>query len=271
MKSVHCYALLAALSLANLVAQDAPKIIRFEPDGPGGKGVKALGKVYGSGVSKGISFVYYESKANKGVAAGIFESAAYQAPMHRVPNSEFISLIKGSFTLQDKSGREETFKAGDALLIPRGTEFAWKHSDNIKEYWVEFDFDPPSGAVDAANKEAPTFVKFEADGPAGKGLSAVKNAREYKYYSGLNKSSAGVWETDQLKSPNFYKPKLSELMVILKGSVTLSTPSGYSETFKDGDVVLVPRGVDYKWNSDKIRKFWVDFDGDPAPQQQAKK
>jgi mannose-6-phosphate isomerase-like protein (cupin superfamily) len=32
--------------------------------------------------------------------------------------------MEGSVTFEDKSGREETFKVGDAVLIPRGTEFA---------------------------------------------------------------------------------------------------------------------------------------------------
>jgi uncharacterized cupin superfamily protein len=270
MKRACCCSLVAVLSLANLWAQEAPKIVKFQPNGPSGKG---LTEPYGTGAGKGLIYQYYASKANKGVAAGIFESADYIDPMHKSTNSEFIALIKGSFTLQDKSGREETFKAGDTLLIPRGTEFAWKHSENVKEYWVVFDFNPPSGVPTAqtASKAAPTFIRFEADGPAGKGLGPIPNAREYKYYSGPNGSSAGVWETDQLKSPNFHKAQLSELMVILKGSVTLSAPDGYSEIFNGGDVVLVPRGVDYKWNSGKVRKFWLDFDGDSVSEVQAKK
>jgi uncharacterized cupin superfamily protein len=58
--------------------------------------------------------------------------------------------------------------------------------------------------------------------------------------------------------------KYAELMIFLKGNVTLTTPDGQTERFKAGDVALVPRGIEYKWSSDLTRKFWVIFDSEPA-------
>ncbi len=58
--------------------------------------------------------------------------------------------------------------------------------------------------------------------------------------------------------------KYAELMIFLKGNVTLTTPDGQAERFKAGDGALVPRGIEYKWGSDLTRKFWVIFDGEPA-------
>jgi uncharacterized cupin superfamily protein len=47
-------------------------------------------------------------------------------------------------TLEDKSGREETFKAGDAFIVPKGVAVKWKQSEHIRKYWVIFDADPSS-------------------------------------------------------------------------------------------------------------------------------
>jgi uncharacterized cupin superfamily protein len=253
-------------------AQSPAKILRFEPDGPGGKGLsEPLGKVTGSGDQKAISYRYYQSRTSK-EAAGIWATKAAHDGIHRATNTEVFYLNAGRVTLQDESGRQETFKAGDAVLIPRGTEFAWKQSEDVKEYFVVFDFDSALGGIAATPGDTPTFVKLEPKGPTGKGLTTESlGGREYKYYSGPTGSSVGVWETDGVEAKQFSEAKHSEFMVILSGAVTLSSPDGTSETFKAGDVALVPRGAQSKWSSGKIRKFWVAFDLAPSGQETARR
>lgn len=258
--------------LSTAYAQSPVKVLRFEPDGPGGQGFsEPLGKVTGSGDQKAVSFRYYQSPTNK-EAAGIWATKAAHDGIHRATNTEFFYLNAGRVTLQDKSGREETFKAGDAVLIPRGAEFAWKQSKDVKEYFVVFDFDSAFGGLASTPDDTPTFVKLEANGLAGKGLTTKSlGGHEYKYYSGPTGSSVGVWETDGFEAKNFSEAKHSEFMVILSGAVTLSSPDGTSETFKTGDVALVPRGAQSKWSSGKIRKFWVAFDLAPSDQETARR
>ena len=89
----------------------------------------------------------------------------------------------------------------------------------------------------------------------------------YSYYSSSSGASVGVWETDGVESKKFGMAKHTELMVIISGAVTLSSPDGKSETFKAGDVALVPRGAQSKWSSGKIRKFYVTFDYEPTAQR----
>jgi uncharacterized cupin superfamily protein len=132
-----------------------------------------------------------------------------------------------------------------------------------REYWVIFDREGPTTP---APKSPPTFFRLEADGPAGKGLTDSGRTREYEYYAGADGSSVGVWETQPYTAPNFHKTKYAELMVFLKGNVTLTTPTGQMERFKAGEVALVPKGIEYKWSSDTTRKFWVIFDNDPPAQ-----
>jgi uncharacterized cupin superfamily protein len=264
---------LGALScLASAYAQTPIKVLRFEPDGPGGKGLsEPWGKVSGTGDQRAISYRYYQSPTSK-EAAGVWATQSAHDGIHRATNTEFFYLNAGRVTLQDKSGREETFQAGDAVLFPRGTEFAWKHSENVKEYFVVFDFDPAGGGTATNEADRPTFMKLDPNGPPGKGLPTESmGGREYKYYSGPTGSSVGVWETDGFESKKFSVAKYSEFMVILSGAVTLSSPDGSSETFKAGDVALVPRGAQSKWSSGKIKKFWVAFDFAPSTQESARK
>jgi uncharacterized cupin superfamily protein len=42
------------------------------------------------------------------------------------------------------AGKEDTFKAGDAVIVPRGVAYKWKQSEYIKKYWVIYDVDPSS-------------------------------------------------------------------------------------------------------------------------------
>ena len=259
MKRVLVLATLLATGMSAF-AQTGSRILRFEPNGPGNVGLK------GNDRETSKIYHYYKSKADERVAAGIWSSPDFSGRMRKVTNTEFIYILEGAVTLADKSGREETFKVGDAVLIPRGTEFQWKKTDNLKEYWVIFD---RVAAATASPQGTPTFFKLDRNGPAGKGLAGTGRTKEHEYYKGADGSSVGVWETQPNTSPNFHKTKYAELMVFLSGNVTLTTPEGQTEKFKAGDVALVPKGIDYKWSSDTTRKFWVIFDTDPPAKSSA--
>jgi len=250
----------ACLATRNARAEEYTSIIRYEPDGPGGKGfVGPNSKTNASGDSKTTSYYYYRSAGNPRITSGVWEASNFHGPLRKTSATEFIHVVRGIITLGYKDGREEKFKAGDNLLIPRGAEVAWQGTDNVKEYWVMFD---PGPSTSASTEDSPAVIKFDRDGPAGKGLTGKGRTKEYEYYSSPEKSSAGVWETEAFTAPKFHTPVYCELMLFLDGTVTLSTPSGQSETFKAGDVALVPKGVAYKWSSDRARKFWVIFDAD---------
>ena len=248
-------ALVGALLLGSAGhAQDKPRIIRFDPNGgPGG--------LVGNDRDKSKVFYYYKSKTDERVAAGVWSSPDFSGRMRKVTNTEFIYILEGSVTFEEKSGRETTFRTGDAVLIPRGTEFSWKRTDNEKEYWVIFDRERPGTP---APKGQPTFIKLATDGPADKGLSGTGPTKEDQDDAGGDGSSVGVWETQPHTAAGFHMTKYAELMIFLKGNVTLTTPDGQTERFKAGDVALVPRGIEYKWSSDLTRKFWVIFDSEPA-------
>ena len=169
-------------------------------------------------------------------------------------------LLEGSVTLVDGDGRRESFKAGDAVLVPRGTTYTWQQAEPLRKYYAIFDLEPSGGAAAAKT----SWVRVEADGPAGKGLAGEGRTKSHRYFAGGGKSSVGVWETAAHTSGAFHTTKYGELMVFLSGSGSLHTPDGGSQPFKAGDVVFVPRGAAYKWQSERVRKFWVIFDNPAA-------
>jgi uncharacterized cupin superfamily protein len=169
-------------------------------------------------------------------------------------------LLEGSVTLVDGDGRRESFTAGDAVLVPRGTTYTWQQTEPLRKYYAIFDL-APDGAPPAPRA---SWLRIEADGPAGTGLAGEGRTKSHRYFAGGGKSSVGVWETAPHTSSGFHTTKYGELMVFLSGSGTLLTPDGGGQPFTAGDVVFVPRGASYKWQSERVRKFWVIFDNPAA-------
>jgi uncharacterized cupin superfamily protein len=240
--------MIAVGASAQEAAQAKPKILRYDPKGVGDWESKGE-----AGAPK--SYSYYKS-------TGVWTSNREGGKLHTVNNTELIKVLEGTVTFEDKNGKETVFKPGDVVVIPRGTEFVWKKSSNFREYWVIAD-----RAVEGtpAPEGMPTFYKLEPDGPAGKGMTPGRDGKTkgYRYHRGADGSSIGVWETQPVKEAEFTETKYAELMMFLKGNVTLSTSDGQVEHFKAGDVALVPKGIKYKWESDTARKYYVIFDTPP--------
>jgi uncharacterized cupin superfamily protein len=234
-------------------AQQTPRIVRFAAGGPTGVAWE------GRGTSK--THYYYRSSVDPNTAAGIWTSPDYSGRMQRATFTEFIYLLQGRITLLDKSGREEVFTAGDALVIPRGTEFQWKKSEDVREYWAIFEREGGARALPPTTG-TPTFFRLGADGPSDKGLNGSGRTKEHLYYRGADGSSVGVWESAPHTAPEFHKANYAELMVFLSGTVTLTTRDGHAERFTAGEVALVPKGAEYKWSGDRVRKYWAIFDSD---------
>jgi uncharacterized cupin superfamily protein len=241
---------LAVAAAAALGAADAG-IVRLRPDGPAGLGLTANGRTQ--------SHTYHRSPGNERV--GVWRAEPATTGPHTPKYTEFMYLLEGAVTLVGSDGRRETFKAGDAVLVPRGTTYTWQQTEPLRKYYAIFDLEPAGGPA----APAASWIRLDANGPAGQGLKANGRTASHRYFAGGGKSSVGVWETAPHTADGFHTTKYGELMVFLSGSGTLHTPDGGGQTFTAGDVVFVPRGAAYKWQSDRVRKFWVIVDNpDPA-------
>ena len=237
-------------------APTGPRLVRFEPDGPAGIGL------VGEGGER--EHIYYESETGGLVSAGVWEADPYESGPDTLQYSEFMYFLDGEVTLVDESGREETFRAGDAAVVPRGVAHYWKQPTTLRKFWVVFDEGDPADPSDRTPVD--TFLRFEPHGPSGS-LPGEGRTREHAYYEARGDAlSAGVWEADPREpgtEPKRFQPDYTELMCLLEGSVTIVDDAGREERIEAGDVVLVPKGMGYRWIQDEyVRKYWVIFDAD---------
>jgi uncharacterized cupin superfamily protein len=255
MKSLFSLALIAVFPLVvpdtAAVAETHESFIRLHPQGPPGVGMK--------GDDKEKEHVYYASPANGLISAGVWEAAPHTVDPVTPKYSEFMYYLEGSVTLVDAQGRKDTFKAGEAALVPRGVEYTWQQTEPIRKYWVIFDVTPIEG-----EQRPSTFIRFDPNVE----LKGEGRGKEHMYYAANEeKINAGVWEAPPQASPpaDFFTPKSSEFVYILEGSVTLEDKSGRKDTFKAGDAFIIPRGVSVKWiQPEYVKEYWLYFDSAPA-------
>ncbi len=69
---------------------------------------------------------------------GLWSTTAYERKVIPFPRHELMHILEGSVTIHDGQGREETFKAGDTLFVPKGALMGWKCSVDVKKIYCIF-------------------------------------------------------------------------------------------------------------------------------------
>ena len=57
---------------------------------------------------------------------------------------EFCYIIEGHVRLTDSDGRAQTFKTGDAFLIPNGFDGTWEVLETTRKHYVILDYNKPA-------------------------------------------------------------------------------------------------------------------------------
>jgi len=251
-----CLTLLVAFFLMippdDAAAETYESFIRLHPHGPPGVGMK--------GDEKEKEHVYYTSPTNDVISAGVWEAAPRTGGPYTLEYSEFMYILEGSVTLVETQGQKQTFKAGEAVLAPRGVEIIWQQTEPVRKYWVIFDVTPAEG------EQRPSSV-IRID-PSVE-LKGEGRGKEHMYYAAKvdeERINAGIWEAQGQASPpaDFFTPESSEFVYVFEGSVTLEDKSGRKETFRAGDAFIIPRGISVKWiQPGHLKEFWLYFD--PVP------
>jgi len=219
------------------------------------------------GGAKEWGLVSFKSSRDPKIMAGVWEAAPRHVVHPQLDHSELMYVLSGSFTLTDNTnGRREKFTAGDALLVPRGTSYTWDQpAGDVRKFWFVFDAvsepvsEPPS-RTDTAGLSTPTFIRLGAvdTGSRQSRLDRASGARtvfesadaRVVYREAAPAESGGSFVTNNPAS----------LIVVLSGSARVIYRSGAAEQLRAGDVVIVPRNLQYKWCSDGERVLYVVFD-----------
>lgn len=248
-----------------------PRITRFEPMGPAGKGLEEWDPIdpkdllAGEPVQRG--HVYYED-ADTGLTAGVWDCTPMTGKMEPYAVNEYMHVLEGSVTMVHEDGHEETIRAGESFVVPKGTVCSWKQTEYMRKFFVIFD--DPSGIV-ASDPVKLRVIRPHAAGPA-EGLaeseiadssiflSGVPTQHEHTYFEDpTGQMIVGLWESTPFERA--VAPfNRCELMVLLDGGMTLTDGDGVGHDFRAGDAVFVPEGAPCGWRStEDVRKFYCIF------------
>ena len=116
-------------------------IIRLEPDGPAGVGMKPTAYVDPADVIEGEAIekghTYYTHGTEK-FSAGVWECSPCIERIQNYPFDEFAYILQGSVVVTLEDGTTQTFEAGDCFIMKHGTNCTWHMPETLRKYYVIF-------------------------------------------------------------------------------------------------------------------------------------
>ena len=232
------------------------KVLKFENSGPAGTGLTAWDEIPQSALTAGkpvqTGHNYFTDDTGT-LTSGVWHCTPMTTKSGPYDVNEFMLVLDGSVTIVHDSGDEQTIKAGESFIIPKGTPCSWKQTEDIRKFYVIFD--DPSGeglGDDGLNVRRPNLS--DALAPVGEQdtsryIGDVPDQTIKVYFQDATKQmTVGVWTTTEMHT----KPApfgRNELMHLLEGEVTLTDDKGGKTTYKAGDTFIVPKGITYQWDS----------------------
>ncbi|MFN4141396.1 cupin domain-containing protein [Aestuariivirga sp.] len=116
-----------------------PEPIRFAPTGPEGW-LAAPGEPLEhaellKGTPVGLDHAYF-TRPEAGLRAGIWRSGPYTERYDGYPVDEFMVVLDGEVTLESDDGFRDTYRKGDAFLLPKGFRGVWHQPVAMLKYYV---------------------------------------------------------------------------------------------------------------------------------------
>lgn len=169
-----------------------------------------------------------------------------------LPTDELILVLAGRLEVESIHGTL-VFGPDDAGVIPFGSSFRWRSSDDM----LAIVYAAPTDRVGNAN--APLLIDKNA--PLGRSnppatenlLGEVPTCRGFSDYTSANGEFAcGTWDSTPYHRRQIPYRQM-ELMLLLAGKATFSDENG-SASFSEGDVCMFVRGAGCAWLSTEYVK-----------------
>ena len=245
-----------------------PRIMRMESHGPAGVGMTEWDAIPPEALTAGTpvqrGFVYHDDAKN-GLTSGVWDCT----PMTEKPGAygvnEFMVVLEGAVTIVDQRGGEETIRAGEAFVMPKGMPSTWKQPEYIRKFYVIFDDasglapEDPSALRVIRPRPDDSLAEIEVDTSVGF-VGDVPTQHAHSYFTDMTgQMTVGQWQSTPFERAPGRFPR-HELMHLLEGSVTLTDGDGAEHHFSAGDTLFVPRGAVCGWkSSETVRKFYCIF------------
>ncbi len=243
------------------------KVIKFENGGPSDTGLVEWEEIpeaellVGKPVQSGHNYFTDDTGT---LTSGVWHCTPFTEKPSPYGVNEFMLVLDGSVTIVHDNGDEQTIKAGQSFIIPKGTPCSWKQTEDIRKFYVIFD-DPSGEALgegglkvrrpDPADDLAPVS---EQDTSRYVGDVPEQTIKVY-FQDATEQMTVGMWTTTEMHTKPAPFPR-NELMHILEGEVTLTDDKGNQTTYKAGDTFMVPKGITYQWDSTgHVKKIFCIF------------
>jgi uncharacterized cupin superfamily protein len=236
--------------------------VRVDPDaaledwGP----IEAERRIAGEGRQRGILYV---DDQPRGLTAGIWACTSFTSQMAPHGNDEFMLLLEGAVEIVEPSGKVTRIVAGESFILPKGLVRQWRQSVDVKKIFVILETPDDAAARDAGGlaviKPDPSLPLSPSTGPKPEMLlsgAPQQHGREFFEDRG-GKLNVGVWSSTAYHRKPVPFPR-HELMCLLEGSVSITGPSGRTQTFTAGQSFFVPYGAVTDFRTDGyVKKIYT--------------
>jgi uncharacterized cupin superfamily protein len=114
-------------------------ITRLLPGGSPEGGMVPLGYIDPKSVSGGtateLGHIFFTNPEGT-VNAGVWECTPCTEQVVDYPYDQCCFVLEGSLTITDDAGYAQTFRTGDAFMIPRGFNGVWTMTEQYKNFFV---------------------------------------------------------------------------------------------------------------------------------------
>ena len=87
------------------------------------------------GTAEEQGHIFFTNAAGN-VNAGVWECTPCTERIRDYPFDQCCFVLEGSLTIIDQSGHCDTFKPGDAFIIPRGFNGDWQMTERYKNFFI---------------------------------------------------------------------------------------------------------------------------------------
>ena len=244
---------------SNIIPGDA---VRFDPNVALDiwEEIPAASLISGKPVQRG--HLYIDDKP-RGLTAGIWACSAMTTRMRQQDCDEFMLLLDGAVEIVQPGGRITRIVAGESFILPKGLMRQWRQSGDVKKIFVILETQDDPATRDQAGltviKPDPAAALSPSPGPKPdalhSGTPVQRGRKAFEDRSG--KLTIGVWDTTAYHRKTVPFPR-HELMCLLEGSVSVTGPSGRTQSFKAGESFFVPYGAvtDFKTEG-YLKKYYA--------------
>jgi uncharacterized cupin superfamily protein len=241
------------------------RVIKFAENGLKDEGLALMSEIPASELESGQPVqrgIEYFGDARIGLTAGVWDCTTFTGTMGPYPVNEFMFVLEGTVTIVEAGGRETSISAGQSFVIPKGLVCQWRQPGYMQKYYVIFDdasgADPAKGSVQEVLLVDPALSRNPTASPAADllvGPTPQQSGRNW-FQDASGQWTMGVWDSTPYRRKAIPFPR-HELMHLLEGSVTLSDPDGWQETYRAGDTFFVPMGANVEWHSTEyVKKYY---------------